>query len=303
MEAPAIHLDRVAKHFKVSGSETVKAVDELSLDIARGEIVAFLGPNGAGKTTTLDLILGLSEATSGTVQTLGMRPDAAVKQGRVSAVLQDGGLLGDLTVGETVRMIAGVYESSLAPEEAMERAGIRRLEKRRVSKCSGGEQQRLRFALALLPEPDLLILDEPTAGMDVNARQEFWDTMRREASEGRTFVFATHYLQEANDFANRVVLIANGKLVADGAVDEIRSISGARHVSLRWPDADLDALRSLPGVTAVEQSGERIRLTASESDDVARYLLTATPAVDLEITQPSLDQAFTRLTTSTGAAS
>ena len=300
MNSAAVRLDSVTKSFPVAGADPVVAVRNLSLEIPRGEIVAFLGPNGAGKTTTLDMVLGLTSPTSGTVEVFGVRPSEAVNAGRIAAVLQTGGLLGDLTVEETVRMIANVYETTLSPEDAMDRAGVRAFAKRRVSKCSGGEQQRLRFALALLPEPDLLILDEPTAGMDVNARKDFWATMRAEAHEGRTIIFATHYLQEANDFAERIVLIGNGELIADGDVAEIRDRSGARLLSVIWPDADLDRVRTLPGVRAVARDADRVEIEAEDADALARFLLTETAARDLLIAAPTLDDAFTELTLTNG---
>ena len=296
MNEPALRLRRVEKTFNARSATPVRAVRGIDLEIGRGEIVAFLGPNGAGKTTTLDLVLGLSEPTAGRVEVLGTSPRAAVAAGRIAAVLQTGGLLGDLTVGETVRMIASLYPDPLDPREAMARAGIERLAGRRVSKCSGGEQQRLRFALALLPEPELLVLDEPTAGMDVNARHEFWATMRDEARDGRTVVFATHYLQEADDFAERIVMIADGGLIADGTTAEIRELAGAKRIAVRWPDASDADLAAIPGASGLERSGDRIRFTAADADAAARHLLTATPAADLEVRTASLDDAFTALT-------
>ncbi|RRJ87506.1 ABC transporter ATP-binding protein [Gulosibacter macacae] len=292
----ALRLTNVNKTFNVHSAEPVRAVRDLSLTINRGEIVAFLGPNGAGKTTSLDMVLGLTEPTNGTIEVFGGTPAKAIAAGRISAVLQSGGLLADLTVGETVRMIASLYANPLAPEEAMSRAGITKLEKRRVSKCSGGEQQRLRFALALLPEPDLLILDEPTAGMDVNARQEFWKTMRQEARGGRTIIFATHYLQEADEFAERIVMIAAGQLIADGPTAEIRELTGAKTVSVRWPNVTEADLERLPGVSDVVITDDRAEFKTGDADAAARILLTETPATDLEIRSAGLDAAFTALT-------
>ena len=207
----------------------------MDLAVHRGEVVALLGPNGAGKTTTLDMVLGLAVPSAGTVTVLGAAARAAVRAGRVSAVLQTGGLLGDLTVRETVRFVASTFTATgraTAPvDDVLERAGVARLGDRLVARCSGGEQQRLRFALALLPDPDLLVLDEPTAGMDVDARREFWATMHAEAARGRTVVFATHYLEEADSFARRIVLMADGRVVADGSVEEVRARATGRTVT------------------------------------------------------------------------
>jgi ABC-2 type transport system ATP-binding protein len=306
----AVEVRDLTKTFASARGEPVRAVDGIDLLIEPGEIVAFLGPNGAGKTTTLDMVLGLTEPTSGTARVLGQNPRAAVDRGRVSAVLQTGGLLGDLTVRETVRLIGSFFPALAgvtAPERVdrvLERAGITTLAGRKVSKCSGGEQQRLRFALALLPEPDLLILDEPTAGLDVNARREFWDTMRADAASGRTVVFATHYLEEADTFAERIVLIAGGKIVADGSTEEIRSRSGGRVLTadvdvVRHPDTAATLLE-LPGVSAATMRGRRleVRASAARSDDIARILLGELSASNLEISGDSLENAFVALTAS-----
>src|SRR5690606_24956489 len=215
MTEPAIALRRAVKEFRTGGS-TFRAVDGVDLSIPRGEIVALLGPNGAGKTTTLDMVLGLTNPSAGEVTVFGEAPRRAVRAGRVSAVLQTGGLLRDLSVRETVTLVASTFRDPLPVDAVMDRANIASIARRKVSKCSGGEQQRLRFALALLPDPSLLVLDEPTAGMDVTARAEFWETMREDARAGRTVVFATHYLEEADAFAQRIVMMASGRVVADG---------------------------------------------------------------------------------------
>src|SRR6478735_3441308 len=268
--APAIELRSLVKSFpsrRGSQDAEVRAVDGIDLRIEPGEVVAFLGPNGAGKTTTLDMVLGLTEPTSGTAEVFCRRPREAVVGGHVSAVLQTGGLLRDLTVRETVRMIASTYAVHSPVDEVIDRAGLRSLADRRVSKCSGGEQQRLRFALALLPDPRLLVLDEPTAGMDVTARRDFWDTMHADASAGRTVVFATHYLEEADAFADRIVFIAGGRIVADGTTAEIRSRASGRTVSATLPSSSLAAavarLRTVDGVRDVEERGSRVVVTAA----------------------------------------
>lgn len=294
--APALRLTDVRKTFAVGG-DRVEAVRGVDLDIAPGEVVAMLGPNGAGKTTTLDMVLGLTEPTSGTVEVFGLHPRRAVDAGRISAVLQTGGLLRDLTVEETVRVVASTFDSPQPVAEVMERAGITQLARRRVSKCSGGEQQRLRFALALLPDPDLLVLDEPTAGMDVAARRDFWAAMHAEAAQGRTVVFATHYLEEASSFAERIVLVSEGVVVADDSTEAIRARATGRVVAADLSAEHDEALRALPGVRSLERQGERVQLRAVDSDALARHLLTQTTATDLEVTAGSLDDAFIALTT------
>jgi len=274
----------------------VTAVDQLSLQIKPGEIVAFLGPNGAGKTTTIDMLLGLAQPDSGTVRVYGKSASDAVARGEVSAVMQSGGLLKDYTIGETVRFMASLFFNARPAAEVLERAGITHIADRRVAKCSGGEQQRLRFAIALLSDPRLLILDEPTTGMDVEGRRDFWDAIRSDAKRGRTILFATHYLDEADAHADRIVLIRQGQIVADGTTAEIKALASGRMVRATLPGASMDVLRTLPGVVNAEQRGDSVLLHCSDSDTVARYLLTNTAARDLEVAAQNLEAAFVALT-------
>jgi ABC-2 type transport system ATP-binding protein len=274
----------------------VTAVDNLTLQIEPGEIVAFLGPNGAGKTTTIDMLLGLARPDAGTVQVYGKPPVDAVARGEISAVMQSGGLLKDFTVAETVAYTASLYANARPAAEVLERAGITHLADRRVAKCSGGEQQRLRFAMALLSDPRLLVLDEPTTGMDVEGRRDFWGAIRRDAQRGRTILFATHYLDEADAHADRIVLIRQGQIVADGSTAEIKALATGRSVRATLPDAPLDVLKALPGVLNAEVRGDSVLLQCTDSDAVARYLLSNTAAKDLEIVAQNLEAAFVALT-------
>lgn len=276
----------------------MRAVDGLDLVVEPGEIVAFLGPNGAGKSTTIDLLLGLARPDSGAVAVFGGTPGAALAAGRVSAVLQAGGLLPDLTVAETVRLVATLHASPRPVDEVLDRAGIAEIADRMVGKCSGGQRQRLRFALALLPNPDLIVLDEPTTGMDVEGRREFWQAMREDSRRGRTVLFATHYLDEADAYADRIVLVRAGRVVADGSAAEIKNLAAGRIVSATLPGADPARLLAIRGVDDVELRGDRILVHAKDSDVVARFLLSEAAAVDLEITAHNLETAFLALTTS-----
>jgi ABC-2 type transport system ATP-binding protein len=274
----------------------VEAVKGIDLDIASGEIVAFLGPNGAGKTSTIDIILGLSRPTSGEVSVFGMAPRQAITRGLVSAVMQTGGLLKDLTVAETAQYTASLFAHSMPVGEVLKRAGISGIADRRVGKCSGGEQQRLRFAMALLSDPELLILDEPTTGMDVEGRRSFWGSIRQDTAMGRTVLFATHYLEEADAYADRIILLRHGQIVADGTSSEVKALAAGRTVRATLPGADQATLAAIPGADSVEVRGDTVLIHSSDSDAVARYLLTSTQAKDLEINTRGLEDAFIALT-------
>lgn len=281
---------------------TVHAVDGVDLTVRAGEIVAFLGPNGAGKTTTIDMLLGLSDPDGGTVRVFGETPRGAVSHGLVSAVLQTGGLLKDITVRETLALTASLFADTRPLDEVMRRAGISELADRRVGLCSGGQQQRLRFAMALLSDPGLLVLDEPTTGMDVEGRRAFWSAIRADAARGRTVLFATHYLDEADEYADRIVLMSRGRIVADGSTAEIKNLVSGRIVRATLPGADPARLAGLPGVDDVEFAGDRISIHTKNSDAVARHLLTETAARDVEITSQNLESVFLALTSEGASA-
>jgi ABC-2 type transport system ATP-binding protein len=288
---PAVKLSGVTKDFG-----DVHAVRGIDLTLEPGEIVAFLGPNGAGKTTTIDMVLGLSQPTTGTVEVLGLHPRQAIARGLVSAVMQTGGLLKDLSVRETVAYTASLFADTAPVDVVLRTAGIEGIADRKVGKCSGGEQQRLRFAMALLSDPALLLLDEPTTGMDVEGRRAFWSAIRADAEKGRTVLFATHYLEEADQYADRIVLISHGRIVADGTGSQIKALAAGRTVRATLPGANAAALSSLPGVESVDIRGDAVYIHAKDTDAVARHLLTATPAHDLEITARGLEDAFLSLT-------
>ena len=286
MSTPAIHATGLRKSFRGTDGTSVVAVDDVDLTIRPGEIVAFLGPNGAGKTTTVDMLLGLTRPDAGTVEVYGTDPREAVRAGRVSAVMQTGGLLNDFTVAETVRAIAALHGRTDRVEVVLERARLTGLAGRRVEACSGGEQQRLKFALALLPDPDLVILDEPTTGMDVGARQEFWQTMRADAALGRTIVFATHYLAEADEFAERTVLMNHGRIVHDAATTDVRAAYGGRTVTFRPPAEvvgtdGIDAAWLARVQRALEPLGVTDLEVSAASLEAAFLALTADPSHDL----------------------
>jgi ABC-2 type transport system ATP-binding protein len=259
--------------------------------------VALLGPNGAGKSTTIDLMLGLIAPDAGTVTVLGGTPAAAVDAGLIAAMLQAGALIRDVKVRELVGMVAALYPRPMAVGEVLELVGIGEIAERRTQKLSGGQTQRVRLAVALVADPELLILDEPTVAMDVEGRHGFWAAMRAFTARGRTVIFATHYLEEADDNADRIVLMAHGQLVADGAPTEIKARVGRRTIRATLPAASPDRLSELAGVASAERHGETVSLSCTDSDAAIRALLGAYPgAHDIEITGADLEQAFLELT-------
>ena len=279
----------------------VVAVDGLDLQVAPGEAVALLGPNGAGKSTTIDIMLGLTAPDAGMVSLFGRSPAEAIAEGFVGAVLQSGGFPGDLTVNEVAGLVASLHRKPIPPAEALERAGVADLGGRRVAKLSGGQVQRVRFALALVPDPDLLVLDEPTAGLDVESRRAFWAAMREQVAAGKTILFATHYLEEADAQAGRIVLVRSGQVVADGPATEIKAMAGGRTVRATLPGADPARLAALPGVASVDTRGEAVLLACTDSDAALRALLAAEPAArDIEVSGAGLEDAFVALTTREG---
>jgi ABC-2 type transport system ATP-binding protein len=275
----------------------VQAVRGIDVSIETGETVALLGPNGAGKSTTLDMVLGLLRPDAGTVSVLDLPPEDAVARGSVGAMLQTGSLVRDLTVRELLAQMASLYPHPLDVDETIALTGIGEISDRRTQKLSGGQTQRVRFALALVTNAELLVLDEPTVAMDVESRHAFWTTMRDIASRGKTILFATHYLEEADAYADRVVLMAQGRVVADGPPTEIKAMVGSRTIRATLPDVPLESLERLPGVAHAERRGEAVVLRCSDSDQAVRALLARHPeARDLEIGGAGLEEAFLQLT-------
>ena len=292
--ASVVAFDQVSKAY-----DAVRAVDGLSLDLRPGETVALLGPNGAGKSTTLDLLLGLKKPDSGTVRLFGTSPRDAIVAGRVGAMLQSGGLMDEVTVAELVRLACDLHPKPYRPSEVLSRAGIAQIADRKVNKLSGGQAQRVRFALATAGDSDLIVLDEPTTGMDVTTRQAFWATMREQADQGRTVLFATHYLEEADAVADRVLVLHRGRLLADGTAAENKAKAVARPVSFDMEGAlDEPALRALPFLTGIDISGRTVRIQSADADATvhALYGLGVYPR-NLEVAGLGLEQAFIAITT------
>ncbi|HEY0487803.1 MAG TPA: ABC transporter ATP-binding protein [Mycobacteriales bacterium] len=293
LTTPAVDLRGLTKRYG-----PVVAVDALDLRLEPGEVVALLGPNGAGKSTTVDMLLGLTRPDAGEVRLFGRTPREAVDGGEVGAMLQNNQLPDDVTVAELVDLYASLHRAPLSTDEALARAGVADLAKRRTGALSGGQQQRVRFALAIVADPALLVLDEPTAAMDVQSRRAFWASMRELAAADRTVVFATHHLEEADDFADRIVLLRGGRVVADGTGSQIKATVSGRVLRATVPGAAHHALAALPGVAESEIRGEQAILRCTDSDAALRALLAAHPgARDIEVTSLGLEEAFMALTT------
>lgn len=288
---PAVRFSGAVRAF---GS--VRAVDGIDLEIGRGETVALLGRNGAGKSSTISLLLGLDAPDAGEVRLFGGPPERAVRQGRVGAMLQDGRPVPRVTVRELVTFVARTYPAPMPVDEALELAGLTDLARRRIDRISGGQAQRVRFAVALAGNPELLVLDEPTAALDVEARRAFWESMRGYARRGNTVLFSTHYLEEADENADRIVVIDRGRVAADGSGERIKSAVGGNLVTFDLAGSGSAGLRMLPGVTAVEIRGDRARLRTSDSDATVIALAERGAIRGLEVTAASLEDAFLTLT-------
>ncbi|GII58080.1 ABC transporter ATP-binding protein [Planotetraspora thailandica] len=290
METDAVSLTAVTKSFGA-----VRAVDGLTLTIPRGSTVALLGPNGAGKSTTIGMLLGLIPPDSGKAALFGLDPGQAVRRGLAGAMPQEGGLIPRVTIGELLTFLAGTYPAPLPLDQVLALAQMTGLRNRRVDKLSGGQAQRVRFAMALIGDPGLIVLDEPTAALDVEARREFWNGMRTLAGRGKTILFSTHHLGEADEQADRFVVIDRGRVVADGTSTEIKKIVALTTVSVTAP-AEVGWLGDLPGVRRMEVRGDRAHLRSADPDATVMALAEAGAVRNLEVAPAGLEDAFVALT-------
>ncbi|MGP5055931.1 ABC transporter ATP-binding protein [Brachybacterium paraconglomeratum] len=278
----------------------VRALDGLDLEIRPGEIVALLGPNGAGKSTAMEMMVGLAAPEQGSVRVLGTDPTTATRTGLIGTMLQAGALLPDQRVRTMLRMLHSLQAHPMPMAEVVAQADIAELMPRRISALSGGQSQRVRFAIALLGDPQVLLLDEPTVGMDIGARRAFWQQMRQVAASGRTVVFATHHLEEAEREAGRVVVMDRGRVVADGTGAEIAAVVAGRVITLRGIAPEQVA--ALPGVDSAEvdeTDDRRVRAVCADSDAALSALFTGPLAGDVHdvlVSAPGLEEAFLRIT-------
>lgn len=280
----------------------VNAVDGVDFQVRPGEIVALLGPNGAGKSTLIGTLLDLIEPSTGSVRVFGSTPRGALEAGRVGAMLQTAGLAEQVSVKELISFVASLHRDPMPLAQVLAAASLEDIAGRRVEKLSGGQRQRVRFGLTLVGRPQLLILDEPTNEMDVASRQSFWAQVRAAAADGRSVLFSTHHMSEVEQAADRVVVIAGGRTIADETPQELRRRSGGSTVRFRSarpvPPAELLAL---PGVTGCSEEADGLKLTTVDPDATVRALVVQVPdASDLQVQAVDLEEAYLSVVASAG---
>jgi ABC-2 type transport system ATP-binding protein len=272
------------------------ALDGLDLQVRRGELLAVLGPNGAGKTTAISLLLGLEPPDAGTVSLFGRSPHALEARRQVGVMMQEVELAPELRVRELIDLVASYYPAPLALDEVLAATQTAALADRPYGKLSGGQKRQAQFALAFCGRPRLLFLDEPTVGLDLQAREGMWGALRRLVGQGASIVLTTHYLEEAESLADRVVVLVKGRAIAAGSVDEIRGLVRRKQISCATRLA-AEEIRSWPGVESVNGEGGRLHVTARQAEAVVRRLLDGDPELgELEVRRAGLAEAFAELT-------
>jgi ABC-2 type transport system ATP-binding protein len=275
------------------------ALDNLNLDVPAGQLVGLLGPNGAGKSTLVNLFTGIRKPTSGTVELFGGDPRNPANRRSLGVTPQETGLPPSLRVAEVIDFVRAHYPDPLGRDEILNRFGLTDLAKRQTGGLSGGQKRRVAVALAFVGRPRIVFLDEPTTGLDVEARRALWDGVRAFHAEGGTVVLTSHYLEEIEALAERVVVIGGGRVLADDSVDAVRGLVAIRRVSLTSPVPPSD----LPGVVGTEQDGDRVHLMTTDADRLVRDLvLHDVPFADLEVRPTSLEEAFLTITHERAAA-
>jgi ABC-2 type transport system ATP-binding protein len=274
----------------------VLALDEFSLTVRPGELFALLGPNGAGKTTAISLLLGLARPDKGSARLFGLSPESMEARRQIGVMLQEAALIPELRVAEQVDMVAAYYPDPMPVERALELTGTSGLSRRPYGKLSGGQKRQVQFAIALVGRPQLLFLDEPTVGLDVQSREAVWATLRRLIGEGCSIVLTTHYLEEAEALADRVAVIAKGRLIATGTVDEMRALVVRKRITCRTI-LRAEEVSGWPDVQTVSSDAHGLHITASNTENVVRRLLAADEDLHgLEVQSAGLAEAFTELT-------
>jgi ABC-2 type transport system ATP-binding protein len=278
---------------------SVRALRGVDFRVRAGEIVALLGPNGAGKTTAVKLLLGLLQPNSGRARVFGGDPTNPENRMRTGAMLQVGRVPETLRVREHIDLFSSYYQKPMASADVLAAAGLEKVSDRKFGDLSGGQRQRVLFALAICGDPDLLFLDEPTVGLDVEARRMLWDEIRRMVSRGKTVLLTTHYLQEADALADRVAVIHQGEIIAQGTPAEIKAETAGKRIRC-ITSLSLNTLRQIPGVTEVKEDREAVEIHAVEAESIVRELLARDKGLSgLEVTSPGLEEAFLALTQDT----
>jgi ABC-2 type transport system ATP-binding protein len=291
LDSTAASLQAVSKNYG-----TVRALLGVNFHIRAGEVVSLLGPNGAGKTTVVKLLLGLIQPNSGRVRVFGGDPINPANRLRTGAMLQVGRVPETLRVREHIDLFSSYYAKPMPMAEVLAAAGLEKLSDRKFGELSGGQKQRVLFALAICGDPDLLFLDEPTVGLDVEARRMLWDEIRRMVERGKTVLLTTHYLQEADALADRIAVINQGEIIAEGTPAEIKAQTGGKKIRC-MTTLSIGALREIPGVREVRQDREAVEIHAGEAESVIRELFARDANVSgLEITSAGLEEAFLALT-------
>jgi ABC-2 type transport system ATP-binding protein len=291
VNSPAAELAGVVKRY---GAKT--ALDGIRLSIERGKVTALLGPNGAGKSTAISLLLGLATADSGRVELFGRSPQELAARRRIGVMLPSAALPETLRVGELVELTSSYYAQPLGLGELARMVGIEELLRRPYGALSGGQQRRVQFALAVCGNPELLFLDEPTTGLDVEAREALWNVVRALVAEGSAVLLTTHYLEEAEALAHRVAVLVNGRIVTDGTVNEIRAKGVRRHIRC-ISGLSVEQVREWAGVDAVSGRDNRLDIEARTAEPIVRQLLASDPLLsELEVTRAGLAEAFVQIT-------
>ena len=274
----------------------VLALDGLNLDVRRGELLAVLGPNGAGKTTAISLLLGLQQPDAGTTSLFHQAPQSLEARRQVGVMMQEVTLAEDLRVREHIDLVGHYYPEPFTPKAVLEMTHMTPLADRPYGKLSAGQKRQAQFAVAVCGRPKLLFLDEPTVGMDVQARQVMWDTLRTLVSGGSSIVLTTHYLEEAQALADRVVVLAKGRLIASGTVSEMRALVSRKRI-ICSTTLTFEEIATWPGVESVTRDRDLLHITVADAEEVARRLLIADPKLrELEVHRAGLAEAFTELT-------
>jgi ABC-2 type transport system ATP-binding protein len=288
-------LEAVSKNY-----EQIRALRNVNFSVRAGEVVALLGPNGAGKTTAVKLLLGLIQPNAGKARVFGGDPSNPQNRLRTGAMLQVGRVPETLRVGEHIDLFSSYYTNPLPLEDVLAAAGLEKLRDRKFGDLSGGQRQRTLFALAICGNPDLLFLDEPTVGLDVEARRTLWEEIRRLVDCGKTVLLTTHYLEEADALADRIAVINQGEIIAEGTPAEIKAQTSGKRIRC-ITSLSLASILQIPGVTDVRQDREAVEIQAREAETVVRALLARDTSLSaLEITSAGLEEAFLALTQDNG---